>query len=47
MRAGLAIAPGYTIANYREGIESDNRVFLAQREQIIEAMRKAGLPEGG
>jgi tetratricopeptide (TPR) repeat protein len=45
VRAGLAIAPNYTIANYRDGIESDNPTYLAQRERVIEGMRKAGVPE--
>ena len=43
--AGLAIAPNYTIANYRDGIESDNPTYLAQRERVIEGMRNAGVPE--
>ena len=46
VKAGLAIAPKYTVANYRGGMESDNPTFLAQRERIIEGMRKAGVPEG-
>ena len=46
IKAGLAIAPRYTLAHYRVGIESDNPTFLAQRERIIEGMRKAGVPEG-
>jgi TolB-like protein/Tfp pilus assembly protein PilF len=45
VRAGLAIAPNYTIANYRDGIQSDNPTYLAQRERVIEGMRKAGVPE--
>jgi hypothetical protein len=27
------------------GAESDNSVFLAQREHLLEGLRKAGLPE--
>jgi len=46
VRAGLAIAPNYTIGHYRDGIESDNPTYLKQRERVIEGMRKAGVPEG-
>jgi len=45
-RAGLAIAPEFTLAGFRVTAESDNPVFLAQRERVIEGMRKAGVPEG-
>jgi TolB-like protein/class 3 adenylate cyclase len=44
-RAGLAIAPNYTVAHYHDAIESENPTYLAQRERIIQGMRKAGLPE--
>jgi TolB-like protein/class 3 adenylate cyclase len=44
VKAGLAIAPNYTIATYREGVESDNPTYLKQRERIVEGMRKAGIP---
>jgi len=46
VRAGLAIAPGFTLSGFRASAESQNPVFLAQRERVIEGMRKAGLPEG-
>jgi hypothetical protein len=29
----------------RDGAESDDPVFLKQRERLIDGMRKAGLPE--
>jgi tetratricopeptide (TPR) repeat protein len=45
VQAGLALNPGFTIRRYRAGAQSDNPVFLKRREQIIEAMRKAGVPE--
>jgi tetratricopeptide (TPR) repeat protein len=45
VRGGLALNPKFTIRRYREGAQSDNPVFLKRREQIIEAMRKAGVPE--
>jgi len=44
--AGLALAPNYSIARFRKGAESDNPTFLAQRERILEGLRKAGVPEG-
>jgi adenylate cyclase len=45
VEAGLALNPDFTIRRYRAGAQSDNPVFLKRREQIIEAMRKAGVPE--
>jgi hypothetical protein len=30
---------------YRAGVQTDNPNYLAQRERIIEGMRKAGVPE--
>jgi hypothetical protein len=45
VQAGLALNPGFTIRRYRARAQSDNPVFLKRREQIIEAMRKAGVPE--
>src|SRR5271168_2489516 len=44
-QAGLALDPKFTIRRYRTGAQSDNRVFLKQRERVIEGMRKAGVPE--
>jgi tetratricopeptide (TPR) repeat protein len=46
VHAGLALAPGYNIARFRQLAESDNRVYLEQRERICEGMRMAGAPEG-
>jgi tetratricopeptide (TPR) repeat protein len=43
--AGLALDPHFTIANFQSAIQSDNRVFLAQRARIIDEMRRAGIPE--
>jgi TolB-like protein/class 3 adenylate cyclase len=45
VKAGLTINPGFTIKRFRAGAESDNSVYLAQRERIIESMRLAGVPE--
>jgi adenylate cyclase len=46
VKAGLALNPGFSIRRYRAGAQSDNPVFLKGREQIIEDLRKAGVPEG-
>ena len=46
VQAGLALNPGFTIRRYRAGAQSDNPVFLKQRERAMEGMRKAGAPEG-
>jgi len=44
--AGLALDPTFTIARYRAATSSDNPVYLAQRTDIYDGMRKAGVPEG-
>ena len=44
-RAGLALAPGFTIKRYREGALSDNPRYLAQRQRILEGLKLAGVPE--
>jgi TolB-like protein/class 3 adenylate cyclase/Flp pilus assembly protein TadD len=44
-QAGLALDPTFTIRRFRLGPESDNPVFLRQRERLIDGMRKAGVPE--
>ena len=46
VQPGLALAPGFTLARYRAGVQSDNPTYHAQRERIIEGMGKAGVPEG-
>jgi TolB-like protein/class 3 adenylate cyclase len=46
VQAGLALAPGYTIARFRELAESDNLAYLEGLERICEGMRLAGVPEG-
>ena len=46
VQAGLALNPEFTLRGYRTGAQSDNAIFLKRREQLIEAMRKAGVPEG-
>ena len=45
IKAGLMLAPSYSIARFRKAAESDNPGFLTQRERILEGLRKAGLPE--
>jgi hypothetical protein len=45
-KAGLALDPQFTIARFRAFAESDNPVYLAQREQLVDGMSKAGVPEG-
>ncbi len=45
-QAGLTLDPKFTIRRFRDGTSSDNPTYIAQRERIIEGMRKAGLPEG-
>ena len=45
-QAGLALDRQFTIRRFRAGAESDNPVFLKQPERLIQAMQKAGIPEG-
>ncbi len=43
---GLQLNPKFNIRLFRAGAQSDNPVFLKQRERVIEAWRAAGIPEG-
>ncbi len=45
VKAGLAMASGFNLSRFRGGAESDNAVYLAQRERVTEGLRKAGVPE--
>jgi TolB-like protein/class 3 adenylate cyclase len=45
MRAGLTLAPDFTIRRYREDRLSDNPAYLARRERILDGLRLAGAPE--
>jgi TolB-like protein/class 3 adenylate cyclase len=45
IKFGLEMAPGFSIHRFQAGAESDNPVYLAQRERITEGMRRAGAPE--
>ena len=44
--AGLALTPEFTVSSYRDGAKSDNPIFLKQRLNIYDGLRKAGVPEG-
>jgi TolB-like protein/class 3 adenylate cyclase len=44
-QAGLALNPTFTVKRFQDGAESDNPVFLKQRHNIYDGLRKAGLPE--
>jgi adenylate cyclase len=37
--------PGYSIAAHRAEMMSNRPAFLAQRERLLEALRRAGLPD--
>jgi TolB-like protein/class 3 adenylate cyclase/Flp pilus assembly protein TadD len=43
VQAGLAVDPQFTVS--RLYTPSDNPVFLAQHERVLEGMRRAGMPE--
>jgi TolB-like protein/class 3 adenylate cyclase/Flp pilus assembly protein TadD len=46
VKAGLELAPNYSIAKFLSMAESDNPTYLKQRERILAGLRKAGVPEG-
>ena len=46
VKAGLAVNPKFTLLRFRAGAQSDNAIYLAGRERIIEGMRMAGVPGG-
>jgi tetratricopeptide (TPR) repeat protein len=43
--AGLKLDPNFTVGRFRGELRSSNKVFLAQRERMYEALRLAGVPE--
>ena len=43
--AGLALSPGFTIRRFHEQPDCDNPIYLEQRHNIYEGLRKAGVPE--
>ena len=45
VKSGLEIVPGFTIEHFRRAAESDNPVYLGQRERVAESLRLAGVPE--
>jgi tetratricopeptide (TPR) repeat protein len=45
VKAGLELAPNYSIARFLSMAESDNPTYLKQRERILEGLRLAGVPE--
>jgi TolB-like protein len=45
LTAGLALDPGFTIANFQSAVSSDNALYLEQRARVIDEMRRAGIPE--
>ena len=44
--AGFSFDPKFTIRGFRTGAASSNPNYLAQREHLIDAFRKLGVPEG-
>jgi hypothetical protein len=45
-QAGLTLHPAFTIQRFRLGRQSDNPLFLRQRERATDMMRKAAVPGG-
>jgi tetratricopeptide (TPR) repeat protein len=43
--AARRLSPNFTIAKFRAEAASDNSVYLAQRESLLEGLRLAGVPE--
>ena len=43
---GLSLDPSFTIRRFGVSASTGNPTYLAQRERVIEGMRKAGVPEG-
>ena len=46
IKTALSLDPTFNIRRYRDEAPSEHPAFLAMREQIYDAMRKAGVPEG-
>ena len=45
VKAGHALAPNYSIARFLSMAESDNPIYLKQRERILEGLGKPDVPE--
>ena len=43
---GLRLMPNFTVRRYADDTLSDNPIYHAQRQRILEGMRLAGVPEG-
>ena len=46
VRAAKPVNPNFTVKGYLAHVQSDNVVYLAQRERVADGMRLAGVPEG-
>jgi TolB-like protein/class 3 adenylate cyclase len=44
-KIGINLHPAFTIDRFRVGAESDNPVFVTERQNVYEGLRKAGVPE--
>jgi hypothetical protein len=44
--SGLALYPTFTIRRFRSTARSDDPVVRAHGRRLVEALRKAGVPEG-
>jgi hypothetical protein len=44
VNAGLALDPRFTLERFRLSAESDNPIYLARRERLIDRLREAGVP---
>jgi len=42
---GFAFDPRFSIRGFRAGAATDNPVYLAQRQRVIEGLRLAGVPD--
>ena len=45
VNAGLALDQRFTLERFRLSAESDNPIYLASRERLIDHLRQAGVPE--
>jgi tetratricopeptide (TPR) repeat protein len=45
VNAGLAVDQRFTLERFRLSAESDNPIYLARRERLIDHLRQAGVPE--
>ncbi len=46
IKAGLALDPTFNLRGLHAGTRSENSAYLAQRERVLDDMRKVSLPEG-